>query len=46
MKYEQNIHRSYFDTRYKDFVSTFVLMVKSGEIYNYDGEAELKDGFL
>lgn len=47
MKYEENIFRTFFDVSKKDYLGSFVAMVKTGEVNTIDEDKmEFVDGLI
>ena len=44
--YEENIHRAFYDKTYDDYLCSFTLMVKSGEVNTTDVVELDHDGYL
>lgn len=44
--YEENIHKAFYDKTYEDYLCSFTLMVKSGEVNTTDAVELDHDGYL
>lgn len=44
--YEENLHRVFYDPRYRDYLASFCLMVKSGEVYSTTDMEFDKTGYI